>query len=118
MMRPCDNCLENKWLYEKLDNGFIKATCTFCTHEVEWDTGKAPVQKDGDKCRKCKTPVQLLPLKVTPKKLKNPYYYSHWLKCPKCHTTYTNEDYKVITGKKVDLPENIVENEDGTLSFK
>lgn len=35
-MRPCERCLENNWVYEKKDDGFIFATCQSCWNEVSW----------------------------------------------------------------------------------
>ena len=35
-MRPCKHCLNNKWSFEALDNGYIRATCRFCSKTVEW----------------------------------------------------------------------------------
>ena len=35
-MRPCDNCLDNAWDFEKLPDGYMRATCKMCGYEVEW----------------------------------------------------------------------------------
>ena len=115
-MQNCKQCGKNQWDFGKTDEGRIRATCENCKTVVEWE-GKVKIKKEGDKCRKCQTPVEVVPLNVTPKKLKNPFYYSHWLKCPNCQQTYLCEDFKVITGNKTELPGNIKENLDGTLSF-
>lgn len=42
-MRPCDKCLDNNWRFEKLDGGYIRATCNGCGYEVEWQTKKKQV---------------------------------------------------------------------------
>lgn len=39
-MRPCRQCLNNKWSFEALDNGYIRATCQFCSKTVEWISKK------------------------------------------------------------------------------
>ena len=38
-MNNCNNCLENHWSYQHID-GWIRATCQFCSHEVEFKTKK------------------------------------------------------------------------------
>lgn len=43
-MSMCDRCLENNWNYEFID-GWIRATCNFCGHEVEFETKKAEKQR-------------------------------------------------------------------------
>lgn len=38
-MRPCGKCLENNWSYQHIE-GYVRATCKLCGHEVEFPTKK------------------------------------------------------------------------------
>lgn len=42
-MRLCDKCLENNWKYEYID-GYIRAICQNCGHEVEFPSKKLKKQ--------------------------------------------------------------------------
>jgi len=54
---------------------------------------KPKITKEGDLCRKCGTEVK----KMIPMKNKGKTYYFTWyLKCPKCNTMYMVEAAKVI----------------------
>ncbi len=46
MMRPCKHCLNNKWTFETLDNGYIRATCQSCSKTVEWTNKKLQHRKN------------------------------------------------------------------------
>lgn len=94
-MRPCEQCLENWWTYKKLDDGWTRATCQICGNEVEWEKSKKD-WKEGDLCTKCDTPVEFKESKFKPQKLKKPYYFTHYLICPKCKTFYMNDKYKIL----------------------
>src|SRR5687768_2177616 len=55
--------------------------------------GRRPDLREGERCRKCSTPV----IKQTSrKKPKDDFYYEYYLLCPnpKCNTTYTVEEAK------------------------
>lgn len=94
-MRPCDKCLENNWDFQKLDTGWVRATCHQCGNEVEFE-GKKKIENEGDICRKCRTKVILRQTKKTPKQLQKSFYYTAYLFCPKCKTMYMAEKYKVL----------------------
>lgn len=84
-MRHCEKCSENNWKFETID-GWVKATCTFCANEVEFRArtmdSETKIDKVGQPCRKCDTPVILRTTKGKAKTYKA-YYY-----CPNCKTIY------------------------------
>ena len=47
-MQPCDRCLENVWKFEHVDDGFIRAICQMCAHEVEWQGKKRRALTEAD----------------------------------------------------------------------
>jgi hypothetical protein len=103
MMYPCDKCLENNWSFVKNDD-MIEATCNICGHLVEFSAFKkiAPdnlrsrvISKTGDLCRKCGTKVILRETRKKAKQLKKNYYFTAYYYCPKCHTMYLSERFKV-----------------------
>ena len=95
MMSPCKQCLNNTWDFKKIEN-WIRATCKICGYEVEFSIKEKPrVEKEGDKCRHCGTPVILKASKFKENKLRKPYYYTHTLRCPKCKAIYLRDEYKV-----------------------
>lgn len=38
-MSLCDKCFENNWKFKKIGN-YIRATCQWCAHEVEFKARK------------------------------------------------------------------------------
>jgi hypothetical protein len=90
-MNPCNKCLENNWTFQKLEHPWIRATCTFCSHEVEWETKK----KDGREKCKCGNILILREAKITPKKMRKSYYYTAYKYCQKCRKIYYLEKFKV-----------------------
>lgn len=64
--------------------------------KVEKVKPKGKVEKVGDCCRKCNTPV----IKTSPKKRKikpgQTYYFEYYLLCPKCNTMYMVEEAKKL----------------------
>ena len=79
------------------DSGFIRQENN--TDIVEGETlngtsNKQKIQKEGDLCRKCNTPVVI----KTPDKRKvkenQEYYYEYYLYCPSCKTLYHLEEAK------------------------
>lgn len=97
-MYNCNRCLENRWSKEFID-GIIVLTCELCGNEVHISQKEKKDWKEGDLCKYCKEPVVLLELKITPKKLKNSYYYTHLLRCKKCKQNYYNIKYKINNEK-------------------
>ena len=92
-MFHCNNCLENIWEFEKLPDGYIRATCQMCGNEVEWKPQKKK-PKPKDKC-KCGNKLVLVDAKITDKKLRKAYYYLAYHKCFKCRRIYYSEKFKV-----------------------
>ena len=98
-MRACEKCLENNWSFQFLD-GLVTATCQQCGNEVIFEAKKKiPVDKEGDLCRHCNTPVVLKTSKFNKKKLKKAYYYTAYLQCPTCKAMYMNDRWKVVNEK-------------------
>lgn len=60
-----------------------------------YSQNKIKIEKEGDKCRKCKVPV-LKKVRSNTKKLKpnQTYYFDYVLLCPSCNTMYLTEDAK------------------------
>ena len=56
-------------------------------------TGK--IKNEGDKCRKCDTPVIKKMTKGKKRKAKQNYYFEYYLLCPKCKTMYMVEEAKI-----------------------
>ncbi len=92
-MQRCNNCLENNWDFKYID-GWIKATCNLCGHEVEFEAKKK--NEVNKNCRKCDTELIVKQAKKKPKQLKKKYYYTAYNYCPKCKTIYYNNKYKVF----------------------
>ncbi len=95
-MSNCSKCFENNWSFEKVYE-YIRATCKFCGHEVEFLSHQAkrrleaPVihkSKDNTVCYKCGNPTVLKSAKITKKKLNRKYHYSQFYKCLPCKTVY------------------------------
>jgi len=58
------------------------------------------VKKEGDKCRRCKTPVIKKPRKPNKKiKANQTYYYEYIFLCPACNNIYMTEDAKRMVNK-------------------
>lgn len=38
-MGMCDQCLENNWSFKYIE-GYVRATCNLCGHEVEFQSKK------------------------------------------------------------------------------
>lgn len=53
------------------------------------------IEKEGDSCRKCNTPVIKRISKGKKRKAKQNYYYKYYLLCPNCQTMYMVESAKV-----------------------
>jgi len=53
------------------------------------------IEKEGDACRKCNTPVIKRRSKGKKRKAKQNYYYTYYLLCPNCQTMYLVESAKV-----------------------
>lgn len=86
-MRPCSRCLENSWKFEKLPDGWARATCQMCAATVEFEAKKKLAE--GDPCRHCKEPLVWKARKpLGQKAMRAPFHYCKWLKCPKCRATY------------------------------
>lgn len=48
-MRPCNNCLTNRWNYELLPGDMtVRATCQSCAKEVEFLTKRGKKRLKGD----------------------------------------------------------------------
>ena len=103
-MRSCDNCLENNWSYEKIED-FIRATCSFCDYEVMFEAKKNKNEKVTDKtlCRHCKGKIILKKRKPLSQKIlkklksgKQKYYYTHYYMCINCYKMYMPEKFKVL----------------------
>lgn len=86
-MRPCDKCFENSWEFQRVD-GYVRATCRFCGHEVEW--------KPAPLCRHCDVKLVIHPSKFKMSKLHKAYYYTATRKCPSCKRTYLDDEFKVM----------------------
>lgn len=98
MMHPCTECLENSWSFS-ISEGWVKATCKFCSHEVEFETVKKRDESKwyiGKPCRKCSKPVILKFSKFSPKKLKKAYYYTAYYWCNDCKMFYMSDEFKVV----------------------
>jgi hypothetical protein len=107
-MRPCEKCLEECWgQFERID-GWVRATCQSCGHEIEWKPFKefrpshfsqSPVKitEEGQMCRRCQTPVVRREHKTPPKYKAGSYYFEHWFACTDrmCNALYMVEDAKV-----------------------
>ena len=94
-----------------MKEGIVIATCELCGHEVQFPVKeKQRINNEGDKCRHCQTPVILVEIKKKPNQLKKVFYYTAYLKCPKCKTFYMQEKFKVYTGKKYTLKEQLGDN--------
>jgi len=94
-MNPCNKCLENYWDFKNID-GYVIATCKNCGNEAEFKSKDKEKMFEGKPCRKCKTPVLLKESRFKESKLKKPYYYTHYYRCPKCKTFYMSERYKIF----------------------
>jgi RNase P subunit RPR2 len=78
-------------------------TCQICGNEVEFPI-KPKVKhewKEGDLCKKCKTPVVFKKSKWKPSKEKKTYYYTGYLECPRCKTFYMSDRFKVVKNPEV-----------------
>jgi len=53
------------------------------------------VNKEGDLCRKCDTPVVLRENKLKKLKAKQKFYYKYYMVCTNCSTIYMTEEAKV-----------------------
>ena len=105
-MRPCDKCLENFWAFQKID-GYIRATCKNCGHEVEFQAHKKDEIRQGGKCRKCGGKIALKESRFKKEKLNKPYYYNAYYRCRKCGTFFMSDKFKVINSAyKAPLPDN------------
>lgn len=93
-MQACKNCLENRWSFEKIED-MIRATCLSCGNDVEWFPEKK-LFREGDACKKCGHAILLRQSKFHPKKLKKPYYYTAYFRCPQCRTFYMSDEFKVV----------------------
>lgn len=98
-MRPCEKCLENNWEIKFID-GFIRATCRLCGHEVEFKARTGGHEdhreyQEGDPCRKCGVSVRVKASKWKEEKRRKPFYYTHIIQCPSCRTIYLQERFKV-----------------------
>ena len=59
----------------------------------KWDPS-LKVEKDGDPCKKCLTPVVKKIPKHTKKTLLKKFYYKYYFNCPNCKTNYMTNDAK------------------------
>lgn len=51
------------------------------------------MRDDGQPCRKCGEPVELVVRQTIPRRRKrDAYYFDYWLKCPGCGTSYYRAD--------------------------
>jgi len=86
-MYACQKCGENKWKFKFIE-GWVRATCEFCGHEVEFESKEKEKMHEGDDCRKGDGGI----IMVKPVKKKNSVY-SAFLYCPVCRTIYFSPDY-------------------------
>lgn len=99
MMNPCTKCLENNWGFV-CEDGWITATCNFCSHEVAFESKKFSKKEaaEGDPCRDCRGTLSLKECSFKASKLKKPYYYTAYLRCISCRKNFYIDKYKVHTG--------------------
>ena len=100
-MRECDKCLEDDWSFKKVD-GWIKATCNQCGHEVEFESKRCPALRDGADCRsgKCSGKIHKKVSKFKPRKLLRAFFYSHTYMCDSCKKVYLSNEFKIKKGTK------------------
>lgn len=95
-MKPCSQCFENIWEFQKIENT-IRATCQSCGYEVEFTAQSShDVENPGDKCRHCLGKVVLIETKPKSK-------FTGFLKCDKCGKQYWKSKYRRDYGKGVEL---------------
>jgi len=56
---------------------------------------KTLIDREGQSCRHCNTPVILRECKFKKKKLKKNYYYTKYYYCVNCKAMYMHDDFKV-----------------------
>lgn len=98
MMRPCSECESSSWVFSHLD-GWITAVCKNCDHTVTFQKKKkekAKEQYDGDPCKRCGNKLMTYQYTFNPSKLKQPFYFTHSMKCTSCGLKWLQERHKVV----------------------
>ncbi len=62
---------------------------------------KVKINKEGQPCRKCQTPVQMKIPQHKKFKPNQPYYFDYYFYCPNCNAMYMVESAKRIIPEKV-----------------
>ncbi len=89
-----------------VDSGFIRQENN--TDPIDGETlngtsNKQKIQKEGDLCRKCNTPVVIKIPEKRKVKENQAYYYEYYLCCPSCKTLYHLEEAKRTIDNKPSL---------------
>jgi len=95
-MRNCNNCLENDWSFERIED-IVRANCNQCSNEVEF-AAKKKMESTDDPCRKCEGELYWKTAKLTNKRKRRNYHYCKWLKCKGCGTPYMDDQFKTLKG--------------------
>jgi uncharacterized protein with PIN domain len=102
-MLVCGSCSSRDFEWSRDVNGNKVARCLKCGTCIVIRKPKK-IEKEGDLCRLCNTPVVLRQSPFKKSKLKKAYYYTAYYYCPKCEQRYYDEKFKVYTGTLAPLP--------------
>ena len=93
-MYPCKKCAENRWTKTKSGN-YLDCVCDNCGYSFEIELPEKEKVDNTKPCRKCGGVIILKTMKITAKKLKKTYHYSHVYRCNACKVNYYDDKFKI-----------------------